>query len=85
MALPADLSAARAVSAETPIHDLPSIKVTQVGAAACIDLKCVSLQLVPPENLSGREKIRSRRLSLGLCPTRDVGEEWCSIQRIGSG
>ena len=37
MALPNDLSAANRVSAETPIQDLPCMKVNQVKAAACLD------------------------------------------------
>lgn len=56
MTLPAELSAARAVSAETPIHDLTCMKVTLVGTATCIDLQFVYLQSVPPETLAGRDR-----------------------------
>ena len=42
MSLPADLSYTTAMSAETPIQDLPCMKPTQVRAGACIDSKvCV--------------------------------------------
>ena len=53
MAFPADVSEARAVSAEAPIHDIPSMKVTQVGAAACVDLNRVCFQSVPSATWQG--------------------------------
>ena len=62
MALPADLSAATAVSAET---DLPRMKVTHVGAVACICLQCVHLQSVPPGHLPGVDRYEAA--------------EWCGV------
>ena len=44
IARPTDTSGATRVSVETPIQDLLSIKVTQVGAGPCLDLQCVFLQ-----------------------------------------
>ena len=78
MALPADLSAAIGVSAQRPSQDLPRLKVIQVEAGACIDLKCVYLQSVPLKHLVGVDTYEAAE---SWVPSAPVSAACASLKR----